>query len=74
METTAERVSDGYVLRGHKRWVTNGTIAGVAVIWAECDGAVRGFLVEAGTPGFEVRADPPKDVAEGVDVGGNSPE
>ena len=55
METTAEREADGYVLRGRKRWVTNGTIAGVAVIWAKCDGAVRGFLVEAGTPGFEVR-------------------
>ena len=41
METTAEREADGYVLRGRKRWVTNGTIAGVAVIWAKCDGAVR---------------------------------
>ena len=55
METTAEREADGYVLRGRKRWVTNGTIAGVAVIWAKCDGAAHGFLVEAGTPGFEVR-------------------
>ena len=41
METTAEREADGYVLRGRKRWVTNGTIAGVAVIWAKCDGAMR---------------------------------
>ena len=55
METTAEREGDGYVLRGRKRWVTNGTIAGVAVIWAKCEGEVRGFLVESGTPGFEVR-------------------
>ena len=55
METTAERESGGYVLRGHKRWATNGTIAGVAVIWAKCDDAVRGFLVEAGRPGLEVR-------------------
>ena len=55
METIAERESGGYVLRGHKRWATNATTAGVAIIWAKCDGAVRGFLVEAGTPGFEVR-------------------
>ena len=55
METTAERTSDGYVLRGHKRWATNATVAGVAVIWAKCEGDVRGFLVEAGTPGYEVK-------------------
>lgn len=55
METTAEREADCYVLRGRKRWATNATIAGVAVIWAKCEGAVRGFLVEADMPGYEVK-------------------
>jgi glutaryl-CoA dehydrogenase len=40
------------VLDGHKRWVTNGSIADVAVIWAMTDQGIRGFLVPRGTPGF----------------------
>jgi glutaryl-CoA dehydrogenase len=43
----------GYVLNGEKMWITNGSIADVAVVWAKCeDGKVRGFLVQKGTPGF----------------------
>lgn len=52
MEMKAVRDGDGYVLNGAKMWITNGSIADVAVVWARCDGAVRGFLVEQGTPGF----------------------
>jgi glutaryl-CoA dehydrogenase len=52
METRATRDGDGYVLNGAKMWITNGTIADVAVVWAKLDGEVRGFLVEKGTPGF----------------------
>lgn len=52
MITKAEKVSDGYILNGAKMWITNGTIADVAVVWAKLDGVVRGFLVEKGTKGF----------------------
>jgi glutaryl-CoA dehydrogenase len=52
MITRAEETSDGYVLNGAKMWITNGTIADVAVVWAKLNGVVNGFLVEKGTPGF----------------------
>jgi glutaryl-CoA dehydrogenase len=53
MRTTARRTGDGWVLDGAKQWITNGTLADVAVVWAKIeDGTVRGFLVEKGTPGF----------------------
>ena len=56
MRTRARREGDGYVLNGSKAWITNGTLADVAVVWAHCeDDAIRGFLVEKGTPGFEAR-------------------
>jgi glutaryl-CoA dehydrogenase len=42
----------GYVLNGTKRWITNGSIADVAVVWAKLDGDVRGFLVPRGARGF----------------------
>jgi glutaryl-CoA dehydrogenase len=52
MITRATRTGDGYVLNGAKMWITNGTLADVAVVWAKLDGVVNGFLVEKGTPGF----------------------
>ncbi len=52
MITKAEKVDGGYLLNGAKMWITNGTIADVAVVWAKLDGRVRGFLVEKGTKGF----------------------
>lgn len=52
MITKAEKTSNGYVLNGAKMWITNGTIADVAVVWAKLDGIVRGFLVEKGAKGF----------------------
>jgi glutaryl-CoA dehydrogenase len=55
IETIAEPVAGGYVLNGHKRWATSSTIADVVVVWARCEGTVRGFLVPAGTPGFDPR-------------------
>jgi len=47
-------IDDGncYVLNGTKMWITNGTIADIAIVWAKLDGAIRGFIVEKGTPGF----------------------
>ncbi|TDE09477.1 acyl-CoA dehydrogenase family protein [Jiangella asiatica] len=53
MRTRARPDGDAWVLDGTKMWITNGSIADVAVVWARCDdGEVRGFLVPAGTPGF----------------------
>ena len=56
MRTRAVKVKDGYVLNGAKAWITNGSVADVAVVWARCeDGAIRGFLVERGAQGFSSR-------------------
>jgi glutaryl-CoA dehydrogenase len=52
MLTNAKDDGDAYILNGRKMWITNGTIADVAVVWAKLDGEIRGFLVEKGTPGF----------------------
>jgi glutaryl-CoA dehydrogenase len=53
MRTHARRDGSDWVLNGAKMWITNGTIADVAVVWARTDdGAIRGFLVEQGTTGF----------------------
>jgi glutaryl-CoA dehydrogenase len=52
MRTRARRDGDDWILHGQKMWITNGSIADVAVVWAVTDDGVRGFLVPAGTPGF----------------------
>ena len=52
MLTKAEKVDKGYIINGAKMWITNGTIADVAVVWAKLDGIVRGFLVEKESKGF----------------------
>lgn len=52
MITRAEHVSGGYKLNGRKMWITNASLADVAVIWAKLEGKVRGFIVEKGTTGF----------------------
>jgi len=53
MQTRARRRGEGWELSGSKMWITNGSFADVAVIWAKDDeGTIRGFLVERGTPGF----------------------
>ncbi|HSN57519.1 MAG TPA: acyl-CoA dehydrogenase family protein, partial [Candidatus Sulfomarinibacteraceae bacterium] len=52
MRTRARRDGDSWLLDGEKAWITNGSIADVAVVWARTDEGVRGFLVERGTEGF----------------------
>ncbi len=52
MRTMAKKDGDSYVLNGAKAWITNGSIADLAVVWAKLDGVVRGFLVEKGMKGF----------------------
>jgi glutaryl-CoA dehydrogenase len=52
MKTHAKRDGDDWVINGAKMWITNGSIADVAVVWAMTDEGVKGFLVEKDTPGF----------------------
>jgi glutaryl-CoA dehydrogenase len=52
MRTNARRDGDDWILNGSKQWITNGTLADVAVVWAQTEDGIRGFLVEKGTPGF----------------------
>jgi glutaryl-CoA dehydrogenase len=52
MRTTAKRAGDDWVLNGTKMWITNGSLADVAVVWARTDEGIRGFLVPRDTPGF----------------------
>jgi glutaryl-CoA dehydrogenase len=53
MRTTARRDGDTWILNGEKTWITNGSMADIALVWARADdGAVYGYLVERGTPGF----------------------
>jgi glutaryl-CoA dehydrogenase len=55
LRTHAERNGDGWRISGTKRWITNGSLAHVAVVWAKTEDGVRGFLVEGDRPGFEAR-------------------
>jgi len=53
MKTKAIKDGNTYILNGAKMWITNGTIADLAIVWAKTeDGNIRGFIVEKGTPGF----------------------
>ncbi len=52
MRTRAVRDGDDWVLNGTKMWITNGSIADVATVWARTEEGIRGFLVPRGTPGF----------------------
>ena len=55
MHTKARRDGDDWILDGAKMWITNGTIADVAVVWAETEEGVLGFLVEKGMDGYSAR-------------------
>jgi glutaryl-CoA dehydrogenase len=60
MRTRARRDGTDWLLDGTKMWITNGEIAGVAVVWARTDDGIRGFAVPAGTAGFSARSVGPK--------------
>ncbi len=54
METRAKRTDTGWVLNGTKRWITNGTVSDIAIVWAKDeDGQIQGFIVECDSPGFQ---------------------
>ncbi len=56
MKTWARRDGTDWIINGSKLWITNGTIADIAIVWARSDEGIRGFLVEKGTKGFEAAA------------------
>jgi len=60
MQTRAERSGDVWTLNGAKMWITSGSIADVAVVWANTPDGIRGFLVEKDTPGYSTRDIPHK--------------
>ena len=53
MKTHAHKQGGDWVLNGSKMWITNGSISDVAVVWAQTDDGIRGFLVETKSPGFQ---------------------
>jgi glutaryl-CoA dehydrogenase len=55
MRTRGVKDGNDYILNGEKAWITSGTIADVALVWARTDDGVRGFLVEKGTPGYSAK-------------------
>src|SRR5579862_8037739 len=57
LETSARRDGGTWVINGNKKWIGNGTLADVIVVWARdtADGKVKGFLVEKGAPGYDAR-------------------
>jgi glutaryl-CoA dehydrogenase len=60
MKTLAAKKGGDWVLNGAKMWITNGSVADVAVVWANTDGGIRGFLVEKGMSGYTTRDIPHK--------------
>jgi glutaryl-CoA dehydrogenase len=69
METVAKKDADGWVINGTKQWITESSIADVAVVWARTDEGVRGFLVEPGTEGFSRAFQSRKGSMRASDVG-----
>jgi glutaryl-CoA dehydrogenase len=55
MNTHAKKQGGDWVINGSKMWITNGTLADIALVWARTEDGIRGFLIEKGTPGFEAR-------------------
>jgi len=55
MKTKAKRSGDDWIINGAKMWITNGTIADLAVVWADTEEGIQGFLVEKGMGGYETR-------------------
>ncbi len=69
MITRAKKVKEGWLLNGTKMWITNGSVADVAVVWAKTDEGVSGFLVERDRPGFNSRSIPGKFSLRASDTG-----
>ena len=66
MRTRARRDGDDWVLNGNKMWITNGSVADVAVVWAQTDEKIRGFVVPTDTDGVLRPGDQEEAVAAGL--------
>jgi len=68
LETTATHTPDGWVINGEKRWIGNGSISDVTVVWARdtADGQVKGFLVETDQPGYQATTMTGKGAARAI--------
>ena len=55
MRTTARRDGSDWILNGSKMWITNGSVADIAIVWARAEEGIVGFIVPTGTPGFTAR-------------------
>ncbi len=55
MKTHAKRAGGDWIVNGSKMWITNGSIADLAIVWAKTEEGIRGFLIERGTPGFSTQ-------------------
>src|SRR5690606_25341739 len=55
MKTHAKRDGDDWVLNGSKMWITNGNLADIAIVWAQTDDGIQGFVVEKGMAGFSAQ-------------------
>ncbi len=60
MRTVAVRDGSDWILTGTKMWITNGSVADVAIVWARCEGTIRGFVVPTDSAGFTARTIPHK--------------
>ncbi len=69
METRAKIDGNKWILNGSKQWISEASIADMAVVWAKTDSGIRGFIIEKGTPGFEQRAIERKGSMRAGDVG-----
>lgn len=55
MQTSVQKQGKNFILNGSKTWITNATLAGIAVVWAKTSDGIRGFIVEKGTKGFSAQ-------------------
>ena len=55
MKTNAKRDGDDWVINGSKMWITNGNLADIAIVWAQTDDGIQGFVLEKGMPGFSAQ-------------------
>jgi len=69
METVAKKEADGWVINGTKQWISDAWTADLAIVWAQTDEEVRGFLVERGTEGFSQSFQSKKGSMRAGDVG-----
>jgi len=69
METVAKKVTDGWVINGTKQWISEASVADFAVVWAQTEEGIRGFVVERGTEGFSQTFQARKGSMRASDVG-----